>query len=154
MVREIHLATGLYDNKILTLADNENLEFKLIGRTYPNLTYYLRAIIGGKCYNLKFNDNLCVFERKNLVYGKFKAKVVAMANENIVREFEIEDLLLKEIDTELKTIPEFEIVKSELEVVKSENEAMKVKIAELEKLCNDTLAMVIEINGITQKVGE
>ena len=154
MVREIHLATGLYDNKILTLADNENLELKLIGRTYPNLTYYLMAKIGGKCHEIKFCDNSCVFERKNLVYGKFKAKVVAMANENIVKEFELEDLILKEIGTELKTIPEFEELKSKFEVIKSENNEMKAKIKELETLCDNTLKMVLEINEITQKVGE
>lgn len=154
MVREIHLATGLYDNKILTLTDNENLELKLIGRTYPNLTYYLKAIVGDRAYNLKFDNNLCVFERKNLVYGKFKAKVVAMANENIVREFELEDLILKEIETELKTIPEFEELKRKFEVIKSENNEMKAKIKELETLCDNTLKMVLEINEITQKVGE
>ena len=118
MVREIHLATGLYDNKILTIADNEKLVLKLIGKTYPNLSYFLKARIGDKFLNIKFDNNLVEIERKDLVYGKFKAKVVAMANENIVKEFELEDLILVEIDSELKTIPEFEELKSKFTVQK------------------------------------
>ena len=153
MVREIHLATGLYNNKILTIADNEKLVLKLIGRIYPNLTYFLKVKIGDKFFNLKFNDNLVEIDRKDLVYGKFKAKVVAMANENIVKEFELEDLILVEIDSELKTIPEFEELKSKFEVIKSENEAMKQKIAELEELCENTKQLVVEFNGLTEKVG-
>lgn len=153
MVREIHLATGLYDNKVLTIADNEKLELKLIGRTYPNLTYFLKAKIGDKFLNLKFDNNLVEIERKDLVYGKFKAKVVAMANENIVKEFELEDLILAEIESELKTIPEFEKLKAEFEIIKTENEKMKSEIERLKKLCDDTLDMVLKFNGITQKVG-
>ena len=153
MVREIHLATGLYDNKILTIADNEKLVLKLIGKTYPNLSYFLKARIGDKFLNIKFDNNLVEIERKDLVYGKFKAKVVAMANENIVKEFELEDLILVEIDSELKTIPEFEELKSKFEVIKSENEAMKQKIAELEELCENTKQLVVEFNGLTEKVG-
>lgn len=153
MVREIHLATGLYNNKILTIADNEKLVLKLIGRIYPNLTYFLKVKIGDKFFNLKFNDNLVEIDRKDLVYGKFKAKVVAMANENIVKEFELEDLILQEVDGELKTIPELEEIKAEFETIKTENEAMKIEIERLKKLCDDTLDMVLKFNGITQKVG-
>jgi len=38
MVKEIYLSTGLYDNKVLSLVDNEKLQFKLVGRVFPNLT--------------------------------------------------------------------------------------------------------------------
>lgn len=153
MVKEIYLATGLYDNKILTLADNENITFKIVGRTYPNLTYYFKAKNGGKFYNLKFVNNSVEFDRKNLVYGKFEAKVVAMANENIIREFGIEDLLLRELGTEIKCVPEMEELRSQVNKITEENEQMKRKIEELQDLCEKTTELVVKLNGLTEKVG-
>lgn len=153
MIKEIYLATGLYDNKILTLADNENLQLKLKGMIQPNLTYYIKVRNGGKFYNKRIIDGIINFDRKELVYGKFQAKIVALANENVVKEFDIEDLILKELDGELKVIPELEEVKEEFETLKSENAELKTKVGELEELCENTKELVLELNGITQKVG-
>lgn len=152
MIKEIYLATGLYDNKILTLADNENLQLKLKGMIQPNLTYYIKARNGGKFYNKRIIDGIINFDRKELVYGKFQAKIVALANENVVKEFDIEDLILKELDGKLKVLPELEEVKSEFAVVKAENEQLKTKVAELEKLCKDTKTLVLKLNDIAQGV--
>lgn len=152
-MKEIHLATGLYDNKILVLADNENLKIRIVGKTFPNLTYFFKAKNGSMCQTKKIVDNLVEFDRKDLVYGKFQAKVVVMANENIVKEYAIEDLVLKEEDSKLKVLPELEVLRAEFDKVKSENEQMKQKIAELEKLCEDTKQLVVELNGLTEKVG-
>ena len=153
MVKEIHLATGLYDNKVLTLTDDENLQLKLVGKVYPNLTYYLKAKNGDILHTKKFVNGIAEIERKNLAYGKFKAKVIAMANENVLREFDIEDLLLKEIGCELKVVPELEEVKAEFEAIKVENNALKKKVAELEELCENTKELVLTLNGLTEKVG-
>ena len=76
-----------------------------------------------------------------------------MANENVVKEYELEDLILKEENSKLKVIPEFEILKGEFNKVKSENEAMKKEIAELRELCENTKQLVVELNGLTEKVG-
>lgn len=152
MVKEIYLATGLYDNKILTLADNENLQFKLKGIIQPNLTYYIKARNGGKFYNKRIDNGIINFARNELSYGKFQAKIVALANENVVKEFDLEDLILRELDGELKAVPEFEQVKSEFAVVKAENEQLKKKVAELEKLCENTKELVLKFNGIAQGV--
>lgn len=154
MVREIHISTGLYDSKVLSLVDNEKIQFKLVGRVFPNLTYYLKAKNGQYQHNLKFIDGIAEIDRNKLVYGKFKAKVIAMANENVVKEFELEDLLLKELDGEFKVIPELEQVKADFEKLKLENAELKTKVAELEELCENTKELVLELNGITQKVGE
>lgn len=153
MVREIYLATGLYDNKVATLTDNEDLQIRLVGAVMSNLTYILKAKFNGKQHAIKFVNNLITIERKNLCYGKFQAKIVAVANENIVKEFNLEDLLLKEIDGELKVIPELEQVKSEFAEIKVENEQLRNKVAELEELCENTKELVLELNGISQKVG-
>lgn len=153
MIREIYLATGLYDNKVMTLADNENLKIRLVGNTYPNLTYYLKAKNGNNYFNKKIDNNLIEIDRQSLVYGKFQAKIVVMANENVVKEFEIEDLVLQELQGKLRTIPEFEILKEEFGKVKSENEKMEQEIAELKELCENTKNLVVELSGLTEKVG-
>lgn len=153
MVKEIYLATGLYDNKVLTLADNDNLQLKLKGMIQPNLTYFIKARNGGKFYNKRIIDGIINFDRKELVYGKFQAKIVALANENVVKEFDIEDLILKELDGKLKVIPELEEVKEEFETLRLENAELKTKVGELEELCENTKELVLELNGITQKVG-
>ena len=101
----------------------------------------------------KIIDNLVEFERKDLVYGKFQAKIIVMANENVVKEYELEDLILREENSELKVIPEFEILKGEFNKVRSENEKMKQEIAELRELCENTKQLVVELNGLTEKVG-
>lgn len=145
MVKEIYLSTGLYDNKILTLNDNENLQIKLIGKTYPNLTYYLKAKNGVVLHELKFIDNLCEIKRNQLTYGKFKAKIIIMANENIVKEIEVEDLILKDLGTEVKVIPEVEILKAEIN-------DMATKINDLKILCENTKNLVLKLNGLSEKV--
>lgn len=152
-MKEVHLSTGLYDNKVLVLADNENLKIRVVGKTLPNLTYLFKAKNGTMSCTKKVIDNLVEFERKDLVYGKFQAKIIVMANENVVKEYELEDLILKEENSELKVIPEFEILKGEFNKVKSENEAMKQEIAELRELCENTKNLVVELNGLTEKVG-
>lgn len=152
-MREVHLSTGLYDNKVYTLADNENLKIRVVGKTFPNLTYLFKAKNGTMSCTKKIIDNLVEFERKDLVYGKFQAKIIVMANENVVKEYELEDLILKEENSELKVIPEFEVLKGEFNKVKSENEAMKQEIAELRELCENTKQLVVELNGLTEKVG-
>ena len=76
-----------------------------------------------------------------------------MANENVVKEYELEDLIIKEENSELRVIPEFEILKGEFNKVKSENEAMKQEIAKLRELCENTKQLVVELNGLTEKVG-
>ena len=95
-MKEVHLSTGLYDNKVLVLADNENLKIRVVGKTFPNLTYLFKAKNGTMSCTKKIIDNLVEFERKDLVYGKFQAKIIVMANENVVKEYELEDLILKE----------------------------------------------------------
>ena len=145
MIKEIYLSTGLYGNKILTLNDNENLQIKLIGKTYPNLTYYLKAKNGVILHEIKFVDNLCEIKRNQLIYGKFKAKIIIMANENVVKEIEVEDLILKDLGTEFKVIPEVEILKAEIN-------DMATKINDLKILCENTKNLVLKLNGLSEKV--
>lgn len=145
MVKEIYLSTGLYDNKILTLNDNENLQIKLIGKTYPNLTYYLKAQNGSILHKIKFVNNLCEIKRNQLNYGKFKAKIIIMANENIVKEIEVEDLILKDLETEFKVIPEVEMLKAKIT-------DMTIKIKEMATLCENTKKLVLKLNGLSEKV--
>lgn len=154
MVIEVYLATGLYNNKNYTLADNENLTIKLVGNTYANATYYLKAKNGSNLFQIKFIDNLVSIDRKNLTYGKLSAKIIGMVNENIIREVNIEDLYLKEIDNKYKVIPEVKLVKEQFENVKRENEDLKKKVIELEDLCKKTTELVLKLNQISEKVGE
>ena len=132
MIKEIYLATGLYDNKILTLNDRENLKFKLVGNTYPNLTYYFKAKNGSNLYELKF-------------IGKLKGKIIAMANEVVVKEIEVEDLILQDLGVKIKVIPEVESLKAQI------NE-METKFCELKTLCENTKNLVLELYGLSEKV--
>ena len=145
MTKEIYLATGLYDNKILTLNDRENLKFKLIGNTYPNLTYYFKAKNGSNLYELKFIDNMCEIERNKLTYGKLKGKIIAMANEVVVKAIEVEDLILQDLGVKIKVIPEVERLKAQI------NE-METKFCELKTLCENTKNLVLELYGLSEKV--
>lgn len=154
MTIEVNLATGLYNQKIVTLTDNENLQIKLAGRVYPNLTYFIKAKNGGKFHQIKFIDNFIEIDRKDLSYGILSAKIVALANEVTVKEIPLENLTLQEVNKTLKVVPELEVVKNEFAKLQDENEKMREKVAELEKLCENTKELVIRLNGLTQKVGE
>ena len=152
-MKEVYLSNGLYEKKVLVIDENEKLKIRVIGKKFRKLTYLFKAKNGTMSCTKKIIDNLVEFERKDLVYGKFQAKIIVMANENVVKEYELEDLILKEENSELKVIPEFEILKGEFNKVKSENEAMKQEIAELRELCENTKQLVVELNGLTEKVG-
>lgn len=154
MIVEVNLATGLYNPKIITVTDNENLQIKMNGTTYPNLTYVLKAKNGGKFHQIKFNDKVIEIDRKELTYGILSAKIVVLANDVTVKEIPLENLTLQEVSKTLKVVPELEIVKNEFAKLQDENEKMREKVAELEKLCENTKELVIRLNGLTQKVGE
>ena len=153
MVKEINLAKNKYDSNIGTLADNESLQIKINGKTYLNAQYYLKAQNGEHLFNLLFVDNIVEIPRQELTYGIFKAKVVVMVDNKVVREFEVENLLLKELEGEFKIIPEFEEVKCEFESVQEKCRVLEDKILELETLCENTKELVLKLNGLTQKVG-
>lgn len=154
MLKEIDLNTKLYDSNIVTLAENDNLQITIKGKVYTNATYYLKAKNGVNLINLKFIDRFIEIPRKTLNYGEFVAKIVVIVDEVVVKEFDIEKLYIKEIDGEFKLIPELEQVKSEFLQIKNENDRLVRKIAELEKLCEDTKELVLQLYGLTQKVGE
>lgn len=153
MTIEVNLATGLYNQKIVTLTDNENLQIKISSNIYPNLSYYLKAKNGANFHQIKFVDKVITIDRSCLSYGTLSGKIVAMLNGDVVKEFKIEDLILREIDKKIEIIPEIESIKADFERIKKENTELKEKIAELEKLCENTKTLVIRLNGLTEKVG-
>lgn len=153
MIKEINLATGLYDSAICTLNDKENLQIKISSNTYPNLSYYFKAKNGSIFHQIKFVDKVITIDRSRLSYGVLSGKIVAMSNGDVVKEFRIEDLILREIDKKIEIIPELESIKADFERIKNENAELKEKVAELEKLCENTKTLVIRLNGLTEKVG-
>lgn len=146
MIKTLNLTTGLYDSNVGVLADNENLCIKIVGRVYNNETYYLKAKNGAKLHELKFIDRFIEIPRKNLVYGLFKAKVVAFVENRKVKEFNVEDLILEEVGGEIKVLPEIEQLKSEF------NEVIQ-EVATLREMCENTKELVVKLNGLSQKVG-
>lgn len=146
MIKTLNLTTGLYDDKIGVLADNENLHIKIVGRLYDNVTYYLKARNGEYLHELRFVDRFVEIPRKNLVYGLFKAKVVAYVGNKKIKEFNAEDLILEEVGGEIKVLPEIEQLKDEF------NEVIKEVVA-LREMCENTKELVIKLNGLVEKVG-
>ncbi len=146
MIKTLNLTTGLYDNKVGVLADNEDLVIKIVGRLYDNVTYYLKARNGEFLHELKFVDRLVTIPRKALMYGLFKAKVVAFVGNKKIKEFNVEDLILEEIGGEIKVLPEIEQLKSEF------NELLQEMVL-LKQECEDTKELVLQLNGLSQKVG-
>lgn len=153
MFKEINIGTRLYDSKILTLTDNENLQIKLVGKTYPNVDYYFKARNGSKFFQIKFVDNFIEIDRKDLFYGILNAKIVAMQKDKILKEIEVEDLILQEVSKNIEVIPQIEQIKAEFQTIKAENEELKRKVEEFTEMCKKTKELVIELNGITGKVG-
>ena len=146
MIKTLNLTTGLYDDKIGVLADNENLHIKIVGRLYDNVTYYLKARNGEFLHELKFVDRFIEIPRKKLMYGLFKAKVVAFVGSKKIKEFDAEDLILEEVGGEIKVLPEIEQLKDEF------NEVIKEVVA-LREMCENTKELVIKLNGLVEKVG-
>ena len=154
MRAKINLTTRLWESKIFTLTDDENLQIEITSPTNPSLTYFIKARNGGKFHQKQFIDKVIEIDRKDLTYGILSAKIVAMSSGVIVKEFQLEDLILQEIGNCLKVVPEIELLKSDFEKVKAECEQAKKKVAELETLCENTKELVIRLSGLSQKVGE
>ena len=108
MVKTIKLATGLYDDNIYILAENDNLQIKLKGNIYPNANYYFKANNGEKEFNLLFNDNTVEINPKDLVFGELKAKIVIMLDNKVINEYRVENLIIQKLDNKIKVIPQFE----------------------------------------------
>lgn len=111
--KTIKLATGLYDNSTLMLTENDSLHIRIIGKTYPNASYYFKGKNGNREFNLKFQDNLIEINTKDLNIGELKAKVLLMIEDKIITEFKVENLIIQELDGQIKVLPQFEMYKKQ-----------------------------------------
>lgn len=115
MVKNIKLATGLYDKNVYVLADNDNLQIKIVGDKYTNADYYFKAKNGQKEFNLLFKDDLVEINSKDLVFGELKAKIVVMIKDKVVYEYRVENLIIQQLDNTIEVIPQFEEYKRQFE---------------------------------------
>lgn len=116
MIKEIRLYSngfGKYNDNVYQLID-EDLTFKISYSNINGATIYFIADNGKETKKGVAVDNQFVLERQFIKIGKLKIKIEIVVNGNIIKKHIIEDLIIKEIDGEIKSIPEIENMRIEI----------------------------------------
>lgn len=140
MIKKLNILTGLFDDKIYTLVDNDNLEIEVTSKNYGN-SYVAVVKKENETSKIALRDNKFEIPKTFLTYGEICVKIIAIRNGETIKEFNCENLIVKEIDTKIVAIPELEQFKSDCnkklnEVIAKQTEIIG-KMAELEqRLCD------------------
>lgn len=116
MIKEIRLYSngfGKYNDNVYQLID-EDLTFKINYSNINGATIYFVADNGKESKKGVAVDNQFVLERQFIKIGKLKIRIDIVVNGNIIKKHIIEDLIIKEIDGEIKSIPEIENMRIEI----------------------------------------
>lgn len=116
MIKEIRLYSngfGKYNDNVYQLID-EDLTFKINYSNINGATIYFVADNGKESKKGVAVDNQFILERQFIKIGKLKIRIDIVVNGNIVKKHIIEDLIIKEIDGEIKSIPEIENMRIEI----------------------------------------
>lgn len=151
MKKIIQLSTGLYNNSILTLTENDVLKIEIQGKKYPNSTYYFKAKNNSKEFNLKFIDNSIEINQKTLECGELKSKIVVMIEDKIIKEYSVENLIIQKLNNEIKIIPQFEEYKK---IFNSLIENQNILIKEVKETQQDLFEKYKKIDEFENKINE
>lgn len=116
MIKEIRLYSngfGKYNDNVYQLID-EDLTFKISYSNINGATIYFVADNGKESKKGVAVDNQFVLERQFIKIGKLKIRIDIVVNGNIIKKHIIEDLIIKEVDGEIKSIPEIENMRIEI----------------------------------------
>lgn len=116
MIKEIRLYSngfGKYNDNVYQLID-EDLTFKISYSNINGATIYFTADNGKETKNGVAIDNQFVIEKEFIKIGKLKIRIDIVVNSVIIKKYIVEDLIIKEIDGEIKSIPEIENMRIEI----------------------------------------
>ena len=120
MVKEINLYFnfGKYnDGNVYELID-EDLTIKINHKEIIGGQLFFIISNGKESKKGIINNNLFVIEKEFLKIGKLSIKINLTINGNIIRKYNCEDLIIKEIDGKIKCIPEIENMRIEIKDMK------------------------------------
>lgn len=112
MIRKIKLGTqnGLYDDRSLfILADNEKLELE-INDIPRGVDCYVNLFNGNKKSKIKYKG-LFEVDDKLIFIGELKVSVDFVKEGNIFKHFDIEPLIIKQVESKYEAIPQIEELK-------------------------------------------
>lgn len=116
MIKEIRLYSngfGKYNDNVSQLID-EDLTFKISYSNINGATIYFVADNGKESKKGVAVDNQFVIEKEFIKIGKLKIRIDIVVNSVIIKKYIVEDLIIKEIDGEIKSIPEIENMRIEI----------------------------------------
>lgn len=116
MIKEIRLYSngfGKYNDNVYQLID-EDLTFKISYSNINGATIYFVADNGKESKKGVAVDNQFVIEKEFIKIGKLKIRIEIVVNSVIIKKYIVEDLIIKEIDGEIKSIPEIENMRIEI----------------------------------------
>lgn len=116
MIKEIRLYSngfGKYNDNVYQLID-EDLTFKINYSNINGATIYFVADNGKESKKGVAVDNQFVIEKEFIKIGKLKIRIDIVVNSVIIKKYIVEDLIIKEIDGEIKSIPEIENMRIEI----------------------------------------
>lgn len=148
------LTFGKFSTKSLELTNDDKLRILLDSQLVNKWNYI--AIL--KNENLKFSLRIKngIFEIPKEFFKDGKLDIVIEARENgeTMRLFQCEPLNIKLIDNKIVIIPEILDLTKKIENLTNSCSKLEGKVDTLEKQCQQTLEIVMKLNGLTPKVVE
>lgn len=137
--------TGFYNQKSVLADKNEKIKIKLLSKQINNVEYFVN---GKKITNGTFEiDNIA---------GSYDFNITACKNGIEIKKWDCEPLIIKEVSDKNELVGELEAFTKETKSLIL-NQSIKIKtlenkIVELEELCENTKNLVLELNGLSEKV--
>lgn len=142
---KLYNRTGLFDIKSVIVPKDEKLFVKLEGKTIMGLTYFAKTKEMVNPIEIKNG----MFEIKNTSSGFYDFVISATRNGEVLRTWECESLIIKDLGDKNEFKAEFSTFKED---ILNEINELKERVVLVEKKSENTLEVVKKLNGLNPKV--
>ena len=140
-----HIGKYLDGNTILKI--DEDLTIDLEQEEVVGSRSYATVSNGKNAYRVLVKNNSITIPKAYIKVGVIQIYIETIYNAQKICEYRVEDLIIKESPTEIYSVPELELIKSEVKAYREENEQLKQEIKTLKDLVNGLYGVGVKENA-------